>query len=62
MIARERLQFAYELAFLLRRLNGKFRGWLKDPSAVPEDELKATEVPPGMVKDVILPKYRVPEW
>ena len=117
MTARERLQFAYELAFLPRRLNGKFRGWLKDPSAVPEDELKAldeaamlhlplpqggyasvralyrlaayqagacdygmrgfidnvrrrlnrpqleaTEVPPGMVKDVILPKYRVPEW
>lgn len=36
MTARERLQFAYELAFLPRRLNGKFRSWLKDPAAVPE--------------------------
>ena len=25
-------------------------------------QLAATEVPPGMVKDVVLPKYRVPEW
>ena len=117
MTARERLQLAYEIAFLPRRLNGLFRGWLKNPSAVPVDELKAldeaamlhlplpqggyasvravyrlaayqagscdygmrgfidnvrtrlnrpplmvTEVPPGMVKDVALPKYRVPEF
>lgn len=117
MTARERLQLAYEIAFLPRRLNGLFRGWLKDPASVTEDELKAldeaamlhlplpqggyasvralyrlaayqagscdygmrgfidnvrrrlnrpalavTEVPSGMVKDVVLPKYRVPEF
>ena len=117
MTARERLQLAYELAFLPRRLNGKCRAWLKKPEAIPADELKAldeaamlhlplpergyasvravyrlaayqagacdygmrtfignvrrllrrpalteTEVPPGMVRDVTLPKYRVPEF
>lgn len=117
MTARERLQLAYELAFLPRRLNGMCRIWLKDPNAISDDELKAldeaallhlplpergyasvralyrlaayqagacdygmrtfignvrrklcrpklneTFVPPGMVRDVILPKYRVPEF
>ena len=117
MTARERLQLAYEIAFLPRRLNGLLRGWLNDPASVPADELKAldeaamlhlplpqggyasvralyrlaayqagscdygmrgfidnvrrrlnrpaltvTEVPSGMVKDVVLPKYRVPEF
>lgn len=116
MTARERLQLAYELAFLPRRLNGKWRVWRENPAAIPEDELKAldeaamlhlplpqggyastravyrlalyqagacdyamrtfianvrarlnrppiveTEVPPGMVRDVSLPQYRVPE-
>ncbi len=116
MTARERLQFAYELAFLPRRLNGCCRRWLKDPSSISADELRAldeaamlhlplpqggyasirplfrlaiyqaascdyamrrfignvrrrlgrpplteTEVPPGMVKDVVLPNYHFPE-
>ena len=115
MTARERLQLAYEIAFLPRRLNGLWRVWKTCPSAIPEDQLKAldeaamlhlqlpegngapigaryrlalyqagasdyhmrtfianvrrrlhrpeltmTSVPPGMVRDVILPKYNMP--
>ena len=117
MTARERLQLAYEIAFLPRRLNGKWSVWRDNPAAIPDDELTAldeaamlhlplpqggyasvralyrlaayqagscdygmrgfidnvrrrlnrpalamTEVPSGMVKDVVLPKYRVPEF
>lgn len=116
MTARERLQLAYEMAFLPRRLIGYWRVWQKDPSAATDDELKAldeaaklhlplpqggyastravyrlaayqagacdyaqrnyinsirrrlnrpplteTEVPPGLVRDVVLPNYRIPE-
>lgn len=117
MTARERLQLAYEFAFLPRRLNGRLRAWLKDPVGISEDELRAlddaarlhlplpergyasvralyrlaayqagacdygmrtfirnvrrtlgrpaiteAEVPPGMVRDVILPRYFAPTF
>ena len=43
MTSRERLQLAYELAFLPRRLNGKWRGWVAEPSKADPDELKALD-------------------
>lgn len=117
MTARERLQLAYEFAFLPRRLNGRLRGWFGNPAAISDDELLAlddaarlhlplpergyasaralyrlasyqagacdygmrtfianvrralgrpriveSEVPPGMVRDVILPRYFSPSF
>ena len=43
MTPRERLQLAYEYAFCPWRLNGAWRGWLADPSAVDADEMKALD-------------------
>ena len=43
MTARERLQLAYEIAFLPRRLNGLWRKWVNDPEHADADELKALD-------------------
>ena len=43
MTARERLQLAYEIAFLPRRLNGLWRQWVANPAAADPDELKALD-------------------
>jgi len=116
MTARERLQLAYEIAFLPRRLNGLWRKWVDDPEHADPDELRALDeasilhlplpegngapigaryrlalfqagasdykmrsfianvrkrlnrppiseksVRPSMVRDVVLPDYRIPE-
>ena len=43
MTARERLQLAYEIAFLPRRLNGLWRKWVADPEHADPDELRALD-------------------
>ena len=40
---RERLQLAYELAFLPSRLNGMWRNWTEESAVADEDELKALD-------------------
>ena len=43
MTARERLQLAYEIAFLPRRLNGLWRKWVSSPENADPDELRALD-------------------
>ena len=43
MTARERLQLAYEIAFLPRRLNGLWRKWVSSPEHADPDELRALD-------------------
>lgn len=43
MTARDRLQLAYELAFLPARLNGMWRKWDENPDAADADEMTALE-------------------